>query len=184
MRYVLGMAKSSLDTRGGKGRNLELDFVRLVLAVRTKIAEGAAAHGYLLVLAEGVAARACTWRTKYLAQDLVTVLFHEATVEEQERLHEEKRLNAQAITTNDYSLRSESAAPLGRVVGEKALLHAICEMEPGVVEAFADIEPPLGVRWDFFGIVGDEGASAGGTGVCRSITPAAVRVKCGPARLE
>lgn len=152
MRYVLGMAKSSLDTRGGKGRNLELDFVRLVLAVRTKIAGGADAHGYLMVLDERVKARACNWRQRYEAKDLVTVLVHDATVDEQEVLREEKRLNALAITTHSAASPSASVASFGEKIGEDALRTAIWQREGDVEENPLGIAAPLGVRWDFFGI--------------------------------
>jgi hypothetical protein len=158
MRYVLGMAKSSLDTRGGKGRNLELDFVRLVLAVRTMTADGSTAHGYLLVLDERVASPVRKWQRKYAAQDLVSILVHTATASEQDSLREEKRLNALAITTQTPSQPSASAASLGEAVAEKALRAAINESEPGVVEAPPDAALPLGVRWDFFGTRNDSGA--------------------------
>jgi len=158
LRYVFGMAKSSLDTRGGKGRNLELDFVRLVLAVRTMTADGSTAHGYLLVLDDRVASRVRSWQRKYAALDLVSVLVHTATVAEQESLCEEKRLNALAITTQKPTLPSASVASLGEAIAEKALRAAIHESEPGVVEAPPDTALPLGVRWDFFGTRNQGGA--------------------------
>lgn len=180
MRYVLGMAKSSLDIRGGKGRNLELDFVRLVLAVRTRIAAGATAHGYLLVLDERVAARACGWREKYEAKDLVTVFVYAATASEHVSLLEEKRLNAVAISSLGSSLPSESAAPLGQKIAEKALRSAIEAKESNTSEPPAGLEWPLRVRWDYFQIVHADDAPVCVPGRWRGEAPQGIREVCGP----
>ena len=151
MRYVFGMAKSSLDTRGGKGRSLELDFVRLVLAVRTEAAAGNTAHGYLLVLDERVAARARLWQQKYEAEQCVTVLTHEVTGALQKSLRGEKRRTAPAVTKPAAAPAAGSVASLGEALGERELRAAIREREPGVVECAPDVEPTLGIRWDFYG---------------------------------
>lgn len=180
MRYVLGMAKSSLDTRGGKGRNLELDFVRLVLAVRTRIATGATAHGYLLVLDERVAARACGWREKYEAKDLVTVFVYAATASEHASLLAEKRLNAAAITSPGSSLPSESAALVGQNIAENALRLAIEAKESVKPEAPAGFEWPLHVRWDYFGIIHDDDVPACVPGRWSGEAPQGIREVCGP----
>lgn len=61
MKHVFGMAKSSLDLRGGKGRNLELDFLRLVYAVQHFQRAGDLAQGYLVVLGDGMSQRVKAW---------------------------------------------------------------------------------------------------------------------------
>mgnify|MGYP003587783266 CR=1 FL=1 len=151
MRYVFGMAKSPLDLRGGKARSLELDFVRLVLAVRTETAAGNTAHGYLLVLDERVASRVRRWQERYEAEELVTVLRREASGEAMHRLREEKRRNALGIVPRPAQPAASSVASLGERIGEEALRVALAELEPGVVELPPEVERPLGVKWDFYG---------------------------------
>lgn len=153
MKYVLGMAKSSLDTRGGKGRNLELDFVRLVLAVRTCLARNIDARGYLLVLDDRVAGPAIRWREKYEAQDFVTILVYEPTVEERARLRDEKGRNAAGITPAGTALPTASSAPIGEELAERALRVAVRKREEKLNLAPEGVTPPLRVRWDLFGVV-------------------------------
>lgn len=61
MKHVLGMAKSHLDLKGAKGPKLELDFLRLVYAVKELRARGDQANGYLLVMEEDIASRVKSW---------------------------------------------------------------------------------------------------------------------------
>ena len=77
MRYILGL-KSSIDSRSGGCRIRELDFVRLVLAVRILSDAGSNAHGYVMLPDEQVASRVRGWQRRYSASDLVSVLLHSA----------------------------------------------------------------------------------------------------------
>ena len=67
MKHVLGMAKSALDLRGAKGPKLELDYLRLLYAVKELRKRGDNAQGYLIVLTEPIHERTRQWENKYLA---------------------------------------------------------------------------------------------------------------------
>ncbi|MGH7645352.1 MAG: hypothetical protein ACREMR_07170, partial [Gemmatimonadales bacterium] len=65
MRHVLGMAKRHLDLNGAKAPKLELDYLRLVVAVRELRLRGQAAVGYLLVMTPTIKRRTQAWANKY-----------------------------------------------------------------------------------------------------------------------
>lgn len=150
MRYVLGMT-SSIDSRTGCRRFRELDFVRLVLAVRTLADAGATAHGYLMAPDGRVAPRVRSWQRKYAAVDLVSVLLHGALAAGQGRLRQEKGRDGLGSTTPAPSQPAESSRSLAEAASEEALRAAIRENEPGVMEVPSGTPSPFGVRWDYFG---------------------------------
>lgn len=154
MRYVVGMVGSSPNSTGGKRRGVELDFVRLVLAVRTLHVGGSTAHGYLLAPDERVAARARSWQRKYAATDLVTIFRHDSSVEMEGCPREETRPDAPEMTWKALSLSLASSAPPGEMDAREALCRAIRGNEPGVTEASSATPAPFGVRWDYFGTRG------------------------------
>ena len=150
------MAKSSLDCRPAKSRNLELDFLRLLLAVTRARAAGDLAQGYLLVLHPTLARRIEAWQKKYGAEGAVTILKPPVSPEQAELLASEKRANARGMAvayTNEFGSENSSAA-YGQRLGESLLREQMCVLEPGVTES--STSAPLGVRWDFFG-VGESG---------------------------
>lgn len=151
MRYILGMAKSPEDARGSKGRNLELDFLRLVHAVEHFRANGHAAQGYMLVLADAVRTRIHGWIEKYGAQDCVEIVVPPGLTEDQLRLlAEEKDRNRRGNFKGvDRTLAN---AAYGRELGEDCLKSYINTQELNVEELGPD-EAPFGVQWDFFGVV-------------------------------
>lgn len=155
MRYVVGMVGSSPNSLGGKSCGVELDFVRLALAVRTLNVDGSTAHGYLLVPAERDVARARHWQRKYSALDLVTIFRHDSRVDMDGCPREEKRPDAPEVSWRALSLPSASSAPPGEMDAREALCCAIRGNEPGVVEAFPGTPAPFDVRWDYFGTRGD-----------------------------
>lgn len=150
VRYVIGI-RASTEYRTGGRRLRELDFVRLVLAVRTLTGAGSTAHGYLSVPDERGASRARRWQRKYAAMDLVGVLLHRASAVGEGRLREERGRDAFERTGRAPALPAASSASLGDPDSEEAFRAAIREREPGVVEVPSDTPPPLGVRWDYSG---------------------------------
>jgi len=154
MKYIVGMAKSSLDARGGKGRNLELDFLRLLLAVRHLGCGGNSARGYLLVLNASLGRRAQRWHKKYAAGSQVSILIGELDPATRALLETEKQANARGFLPKSLAPQSgDSVAALGRKIGEDLLRAEILKLEPGVREANGT--GPFRVNWDFFGTVGE-----------------------------
>jgi hypothetical protein len=150
MKHVFGMAKSPLDAGGAKGRNLELDFLRLVYAVEHFRASGDEARGYLLVLAEPLRTRLSAWVHKYEAADCVELIV--ATLDEtQTRLLGEEKIRNRLGNTKGAD-RSLASADYGERVGEESLRAHILASEPGVSE-YTTGKAPFGVNWDFYGMV-------------------------------
>ncbi len=146
MTYILGMAKSPLDLRGAKARNLRLDIELLARGLASIRAGGDAAVGYLLVLTEGVAARARGWDV-VTADPALEVLV--ATLSETDMLavQAEKLRNAAGTRSG---VAADSIAALGQRLGEDALRRAVRARHPGA--QLCSAPSPLGVRWDFYGI--------------------------------
>jgi hypothetical protein len=150
MKHVFGMAKSPLDGGGAKGRNLELDFLRLLYAVEHFRAAGNEAQGYLLVLAEPLRTRISKWVKKYDAMDCVELIV--ATLDEsQTRLLSEEKIRNRLGNAKGAD-RSLASAAYGKRLGEEALRAHILASETGVSETMAG-EVPFGVAWDFYGVV-------------------------------
>ena len=111
------MAKSALDLRGGKGRNMELDFLRLLYAVEHFRARGFGAQGYLLVMTTGIAGTIGSWVRKYNASECVDVATATLTDDDLDLLRVEKAGNAAGIVRSlvDSGEASRSCADTGRL---------------------------------------------------------------------
>lgn len=154
---ILGMAKSSLDLRGAKASKLELDFFKLAFAVQKLRGTGSNSFGYLLVVDKTVARAVEAWRTKYQVEHLVEeVLFKQPTLEERVLLESEKARNKAALSVIRDVMGAEKAlsvASYGKKFGESALLERIQRLHPEVKQIKDKRRFPLGIAWDFYGIV-------------------------------
>jgi hypothetical protein len=65
MKHVLGMAKSFLNLEGARSQKLELDYLRLIYAVKEIRKRGDSALGYLVVLTPQIGIRLKQWENKY-----------------------------------------------------------------------------------------------------------------------
>lgn len=152
------MAKSSLDLRGGKSRNLELDFLRLVYAVQHHHQHGDEAHGYLAVLDDDAAQRVNVWEKKYEAEALVTCVLCQVPDDDLQALQREKASNVEGMIAGTHCRTTgrRSEASVGRRVGEQALRDAILKAEPLVCEITDTRQMPFGIHWDFYGTIKTE----------------------------
>ena len=155
MKHILGMAKSNLDLRGAKAPKLELDVLRLIVAVRTLRETKQEADGYVLVLHANVGRRVAVWLEKYQANDCVQCYHGELSQFERIELRDEKRRNAGAIRMVERTRARQDGADAsrGRDLGERELLNLILAKEPSVIEAARTKKRPLSVNWDFYGTV-------------------------------
>jgi len=153
MKHVLGMAKSHLDLKGAKRPKLELDFLRLVYAVKELRARGDQAKGYLLVMEKEIATRAESWIEKYQAGDAVVIEVAGLSPDEREALEAEKKSNIAGMVAGSLgsTVGNQSNAVLGKHLGEDALRNLIMSKEPGVQEMKDESAFPLRIRWDFYG---------------------------------
>ena len=151
MKHIIGMAKSYLDLRGSKTRNLELDFLLLALAVNKSRSSNADAHGVLLVLDEKVWKRADGWRRKHGVANDIEVALAKPTAVEMEVLRTEKAANARGNTPN--SKHEDASAAKSGAIAEAYLLAEIQKRFPGVRKQRSELPHLACVSWDFYGVV-------------------------------
>ena len=151
MKHIIGMAKSYLDLRGSKTRNLELDFLLLALAVNKSRSPNSDAHGVLLVLDEKVWRRADGWREKHGVANDIEVVLAKPTAAEMEVLRMEKAANAQGNTRN--SKPEDASAVKSGAIAEAYLLAEIQKRFPGVREQRPELPHLACISWDFYGVV-------------------------------
>ncbi|MEO7360464.1 MAG: hypothetical protein ABI120_09040 [Gemmatimonadaceae bacterium] len=151
------MAKSNLDLRGAKAPKLELDVLRLIVAVRDLRKDGNSAEGYVLVLHQRVQNRVGSWLVKYGALDCIICECGDLHETERADVIAEKERNAgaarDAVRTNKRSRMA--SANRGRDLGEAALERSIRSKEQGVIALGDRKKSPLSIDWDFFGTIDD-----------------------------
>jgi hypothetical protein len=155
MRHVLGMAKRHLDLRGAKGPKLELDFLRLAVAVAALRRRGDDAKGYLLVMTPAIKERTGAWAKKYETGDTIEVVVPPLTSEEIDHVRAEVRANVDGMVagTQGQPADGRSDARRGSQLAEDKLRAFIETHEPGVQPVRDRSRVPLDIRWDFYGIV-------------------------------
>jgi len=155
MRYILGMAKSFEDLKGGRSSTLELDYLRLVYAVKKLRKRGNSAQGYLVVLNTKISDRVERWKDKYQGGKCVEVIDISLPTPVKNKLKKEKASNRAgmiAVVTGGEA-GGRSSANFGREVVEKALKRRILTLEPNVEQVKDERKFPCGIRWDFYGVV-------------------------------
>lgn len=141
------MAKSALDLRGAKARNMRLDVELLGRAVEHLTSQGFAATGYFLVLTAAVAKSARRWCSAHQAADNLYVILAELPEWQLRELREEKERNARGTHSG---IPTDSIAAKGKEIAESWLRTEITQREPAAVPVD---ERPLGVNWDYVGVV-------------------------------
>lgn len=144
------MAKSYLDLRGAKPRNLELDFLLLALAVNKSRSASTDAQGVLLVLDEKVWKRADGWRTKHGVANDIRVVFVKPTSDEVLVLRAEKSANARGNISGGNS--GEADATKSAIIAEDYLRSEILKLFPSVREQKPDLHFLRCISWDFYGV--------------------------------
>jgi len=144
MRYVLGMAKSTIGVKPGQAATLEADLFKLARAVEGLRRDGHDAQGYFLVVSDKPLRRISLWIEKYRMSDAVRVL------ESTPGPRDQRKLNAEKDRLRNPGSPGDAAAVFGKELAERLLRTEIRRLEPGVQEATGG---PFGVRWDYFGAV-------------------------------
>lgn len=155
MKHVLGMAKSHLDLRGAKSAKLELDYLRLVYAVKEIRKRGDSAQGYLAVLTPQISYRVKQWEHKYQGNKYVAVMDISLPSRVKNNLKQEKASNLAGMIAGVTGGKAgrRSSANFSRETAENTLRRTILESEPNVQEVRDKNEFPFGIQWDFYGIV-------------------------------
>jgi hypothetical protein len=154
MKHILGMAKRHLDLKGAKGPKLELDFLRLVYAVKELRRGGDDAQGYLLVADEKI--KQCVdkrWRKKYRAGDTVRVCVAQLTDTERAVLEQEVKKNRAGMVAGALGedVGDRSSAARGASLIERELKRTIESHEPGVQQCDDPAESTIDIQWDYYG---------------------------------
>lgn len=149
------MAKRHLDLEGAKAPKLELDFLRLHVAV-TRIRErGERAQGFLAVTTEKIASRVGRWIDKYQTTDTVQLHIMGLSDDELRAMELEVRANREGMIAGatGSTVLGKSCAQVGGDIGERKLREIIKKHAPSVEEVDDPRRLPLGVRWDFYGVL-------------------------------
>ncbi len=155
MKHILGMVKSHLDLRGAKGPKLELDYLRLVYAIKELRKQADVAQGYLVLMTDRIFNQVKQWEYKYQGKELVKLKIASLSDQAKRTLENEKARNTAGMIagTSGGNAGSRSNASNGRYIGEVALSHIIVQLEPNVQRIKDESKFPLGIRWDFYGLV-------------------------------
>jgi len=155
MKHILGMAKSHLDLRGAKAPKLELDYLRLIYAVKEIREKGGNAQGYLVVMTEEIFNRVKQWEYKYQGKECVELLVATLPNHVRRILENEKTRNLDGMIAGatGEKVGDRSNADKGRNIGETTLMEIILRLEPNVQQLKDENRFPLGIRWDFYGLV-------------------------------
>ena len=155
MKHILGMTKSHLDLRGAKGSKLELDYLRLVYAVKEIRKQADNAQGYLVVMHDTILKRVMQWEYKYQGNKSVPLEIASLSEKMKRTLENEKAHNTEGMVAgaSGGDADGRSNADKGQDIGEAALLHIITQREPNVQRINDESKFPLSIRWDFYGTV-------------------------------
>ena len=155
MKHILGMAKSFLDLKGAKSQKLELDYLRLVYAVKDLRKGRDNAQGYIVVLTPQISERLKQWESKYRGMDFVKIIDVSLPSFVKNRLKHEKANNLAGMTASvtGGEAAGRSSANFGRHTGDNNLRKVILGLEPRVSEVKDENSFPCCVRWDFYGVV-------------------------------
>jgi hypothetical protein len=150
------MSKLYLDFKGSKGPKLELDYLRLVYAVKEMKKQGEAAHGYFVVMTDDMVNHANQWEFKYGGIGNVEVLSASLADRIRNKLQQNGNLlKVPAIIAgiDSNKVTSRRTSNLGRAIGEGALAEIVTNLEPAVQRVRDENRFPLGIRWDFYGVI-------------------------------
>ncbi|MCW1886722.1 hypothetical protein OKA04_18430 [Luteolibacter flavescens] len=153
MKTVYGMAKSYLDLTGSKPRGLELDFLRLMLALQL---DSNALGAYLCApLPQALLQKkAGEWGAKYGGAATRVVLI-EAVLSPPElrALLEEKDRNRRGNQSKGIDRGVAASGAYGEKLIERKLSEHVSQRHGDEVKQRPSFEAPVlnAIRWDYFG---------------------------------
>ncbi|MGO9600584.1 MAG: hypothetical protein ACLP7Q_21590 [Isosphaeraceae bacterium] len=138
---------------GAKGPKLELDFLRLVYAVKALRKSGNEASGYILVMTPAIAQRVAAWQSKYQSGNSVLVGTAQLSQEQFGCIQAEVRANIDGMVagTVGEDVAGRADATVGGQMGEELLRQFIEAREQGVHRSLNEREFPFRIRWDYYG---------------------------------
>ncbi|MEK4297481.1 hypothetical protein [Paenibacillus sp. FSL R5-0914] len=140
------MSKTPSDVRGSKERSLRLDLLELITAVRLLRESGHESQGYLCVIYDSSKKNLDLWNQKYHGVDFVKIIQPRLTPTELIELNQVK------IILSKSKGGATSKAWKSKIIGEMNLSYSIIkELGPTVLDCLE--EKPLGVNWDYFGVI-------------------------------
>jgi hypothetical protein len=153
MKHVFGMAKRCLSLNGANAQKVELDYLRLVYAVKELRRESHEAKGYLLVMTPAIAKRTERWLAKYNAGDAVEVIVPELTEEMKSIIKIEiiNNIDGMIAGTIGEDVAGRADATPGCLIGERLLSEWIEQHETGISRQNNEKLFPLRIRWDYYG---------------------------------
>ena len=155
MKHILAMVKPYPDLRGLKASKVELDYLRVVYAVGEMRRQGELAQGYFVVIGESIPKNMTVWEQNYRGNSYVELMSTLPATHVRHGLQNDKTADLSgmvlAALLDDTSHVSNSAAL--RDMEDYILDETIRELEPGVMRIKDEARFPLGIRWDYYGLV-------------------------------
>jgi len=162
-RIILGMAKSAMNLKGAKARGLRLDLLEMIYAVKDIKQSNGDAHGYLCVFNNDIKEQLEIWKYGYKGGSDITIFVPPLTTTEIAQMVKEKSDNNLGNALPGKQNNELSTAVISGTIMEVHLKSEIQRKEPGVIDtkqlminlSQGNIKAalPLGVDWDFYGVV-------------------------------
>lgn len=145
--YILGMAKSFLDLAGAKKEKLELDFLKILYAIKAR-KENEQVIGYMAVVKSDVdlEAKIESWKSKYSTSPVPIKVFSLDDKEKIEQLKREKNKNKVGINKNS---KEYSEAKEGKEILERFLKKSI-EDELKITIQNRKEDKLFEIEWDYY----------------------------------
>jgi len=146
MRHVFGVAFARVEMDSSAQQELELSFLRISYAILRAREDGDEAQGYLAVVRQEARDALRRLKSVYGVGDELTIVFASLLVSDLAMLADA----AERVRTGEDE---DAERKVAGHIAAGALRREISEKEPGAAEIRDIRAMPLGVPWDFYGVV-------------------------------
>ncbi|MBI2849703.1 MAG: hypothetical protein HYX80_01510 [Chloroflexi bacterium] len=155
MKHLLAMVKPFPDCKGHKASMIELDYLRLIYAVGEMRRQCEDAQGYFVVIADEIPRRMSKWEHAYQGNRCVEMISTSPASYVRHPAGNEKTANLSGMVTAAILDKSgrQSYSSIRRSIEDCILAETILALEPNVQRIRDESRFPLGIRWDYYGVV-------------------------------
>ena len=155
MKHILAKVKPYPNLRGPRSRELELDYLRLIYTVSEMRRRGDAAKGYFIIIGDSIPKRMTRWEENYKGKELADLISTLPTGYNVSPVRIEKTVELSGMVTTALleDNKPETSLAAIRHMEDYILTGTIQELEPGVQRIIDEVRFPLGIFWDFYGVI-------------------------------
>lgn len=155
MKHILGITTSYSSPKNYL--DCELDYLRLAYAIKEIRSQGEQAQGYIVVLSPAMVEHVKQWESHYQSKDCVKVIYGSLSIGDMAKIQEEQDtihgLASFLLGAPQGKGSNNSGINHQQGIAQRALEKAIYESEPKIKQSSDDTTFPLGILWDFYGVV-------------------------------